>query len=119
MPDGATSFVVVPLPDAYGLSSISRNPQVHIARRDITLREMTRFFWFDSRKELGEMQAARRGEDAVVRVPLGAIAGLAFRSDEYPLVDVKLIGFDAAVPTESAEQALRQFLRERLQRVSG
>ena len=71
MPDGATSFVVVPLPDAYGLSSISRNPQVHISRRDITLREMTRFFWFDSRKELGEMQAARRGEDAVVRVPLG------------------------------------------------
>ena len=119
MPDGATSFVVVPLPDAYGLSSISRNPQVHIARRDITLREMTRFFWFDSRKELGEMQAARRGEDAVVRVPLGVIAGLAFRSDEYPLVDVRLIGFDAAVPTEAAEQALRRFLRERLQRVSG
>ena len=47
------------------------------------------------------------------------IAGLAFRSDEYPLVDVKLIGFDAAVPTETAEQALRRFLRERLQRVSG
>jgi len=119
MPDGATSFVVVPLPDAYGLNSISRNPQVHIARRDITLREMTRFFWFDSRKELGEMQAARRGEDAVVRVPLGVIAGLAFRSDEYPLVDVRLVGFDAAVPTETAEQALRRFLRERLQRVSG
>lgn len=119
MPDGATSFVVVPLPDEYGLSSSSRNPQVHIARRDITLREMTRFFWFDSRKELGEMQATRRGEIAVVRVPLGAIAALAFRSDEYPLVDVKLIGFDAAVPTEAAEQALRRFLRERLQRVSG
>jgi hypothetical protein len=119
MPDGATSFVVVPLPDAYGLSSISRTPQVHIARRDITLREMTRFFWFDSRKELAEMQAARRGEDAVVRVPLGVIAGLAFRGDEYPLVDVRLIGFDAAVPTETAEQALRRFLRERLQRVNG
>jgi hypothetical protein len=119
MPDDATSFVVVPLPDAYGLSSISRTPQVHIARRDITLREMTRFFWFDSRKELAEMQAARRGEDAVVRVPLGVIAGLAFRSDEYPLVDVRLIGFDAAVPTETAEQALRRFLRERLQRVNG
>jgi hypothetical protein len=119
MPDGATSFVVVPLPDEYGLSSISRNPQVHIARRDITLREMTRFFWFDSRKELGEMQAARRGEDAAVRVPLGVIAGLAFRSDEYPLVDLRLIGFDAAVPTEAAEQAFRRFLRERLQRVSG
>ena len=119
MPDGATSFVVVPLPDEYGLSSISRNPQVHIARREITLREMTRFFWFDSRKELGEMQAARRGEDAVVRVPLGVIAGLAFRSDEYPLVDVRLIGFDAAVPTEAAEQALRRFLRERLQRTNG
>jgi hypothetical protein len=119
MPDGATSFVVVPLPDEYGLNSISRNPQVHIARRDITLREMTRFFWFDSRKELGEMQAARRGQDAVVRVPLGVIAGLAFRSDEYPLVDVRLIGFDAAVATETAEQALRRFLRERLQRASG
>ena len=50
MPDGATSFVVVPLPDEYGLTSTSRNPQVHIARRDITLREMTRFFWFDSSK---------------------------------------------------------------------
>ena len=119
MPDGATSFVVVPLPDEYGLNSISRNPQVHIARRDITPREMTRFFWFDSRKELGEMQTARRGEDAVVRVPLGVIAGLAFRSDEYPLVDVRLVGFDAAVATETAEQALRRFLRERLQRVSG
>jgi hypothetical protein len=47
------------------------------------------------------------------------IAGLAFRSDEYPLVDVRLVGFDAAVPTETAEQALRRFLRERLQRVSG
>jgi hypothetical protein len=119
MPDGATSFVAVPLPDEYGLTSTSRNPQVHIARRDITLREMTRFFWFDSRKELGEMQAARAGKDAVVRVPLGVIAGLAFRSDEYPLVDVRLVGFDAAVATETAEQALRQFLRERLQRVSG
>jgi hypothetical protein len=119
MPDGATSFVVVPLPDEYGLTSTSRNPQVHIARRDITLREMTRFFWFDSRKELGEMQATRRGEDAVVRVPLGVMDGLAFRSDEYPLVDVRLIGFDKATPTEVAEQALRRFLRERLQRVSG
>ena len=119
MPDGATSFVVVPLPDEYGLNSISRNPQVHIARRDITLREMTRFFWFDSRKELEEMQAARRGQDAVVRVPLGVIAGLAFRSDDYPLVDVRLVGFDAAVATETAEQALRRFLRERLRRVSG
>jgi hypothetical protein len=119
MPDGATSFVSVPLPDEYGLSSRSRNPQVQIVRRDITQREMIRFFWFDSRKELAEMQAARRGEDAVVRVPLGPIAGLAFRSDEYPLVDVKLIGFDAAVSTETAEQALRRFLRERLQRVDG
>lgn len=119
MSDGATSFVVVPLPDEYGLNSISRNPQVHITRRDITFREMTRFFWFDSRKELGEMQAARRGDDAVVRVPLGVIDGLAFRSDEYPLVDVGLVGFDAAVPTETAEQALRRFLRERLQRESG
>lgn len=119
MPDGATSFVVVPLPDEYGLTSISRNPQVHIARRDITQREMmTRFFWFDSRKELGELQAARRGEDAVVRVPLGVMDGLAFRSDEYPLVDVRLIGLDAAIPTEAAEQALRRFLRERLQRVN-
>jgi hypothetical protein len=118
MPDGATSFVVVPLPDEYGLNSVSRNPQVHIARRDITLQEMTRFFWFDSRKELGEIQAARRGEDAVVRVPLGVIAGLAFRSDDYPLVDVRLVGFDAAVATETAEQALRRFLRERLQRLS-
>ena len=119
MPDGATSFVVVPLPDEYGLTSTGHNPQVHIARRDITSREMTRFFWFDSRKELGEMQAARAGKDAVVRVPLGVIAGLAFRSDEYPLVDVRLVGFDAAVATETAEQALRRFLRERLQRVSG
>ena len=119
MPDGATSFIVVPLPDEYGLTSTSRNPQVHIARRDITLREMTRFFWFDSRKELGEMQAARAGKDAVVRVPLGVIDGLAFRSDEYPRVDVRLVGFDAAVATETAEQALRRFLRERLQRVSG
>ena len=119
MPDGATSFVSVPLPDEYGLSSRSRNPQVEIVRRDITQREMIRYFWFDSRKELGEAQAARPGQDAVVRVPLGPIAGLAFRSDEYPLVDVKLIGFDAAVPTETAEQALRLFLRERLQRVSG
>ena len=119
MPDGAPSFVTVPLPDEYGLTSTSRNPQVQIARRDITMREMIRFFWFDSRKELGEAQAARPGADAVVRVPLGVIAGLAFRSDEYPLVDVRLIGFDAAVPTEAAELALRRFLRERLQRVSG
>jgi len=119
MLDGATSFVSVPLPDEYGLSSRSRNPQVQIVRRDITQREMIRYVWFDSRKELAEIQAARRGEDAVVRVPLGPIAGLAFRSDEYPQVDVKLIGFDAAVPTETAEQALRLFLRERLQRVSG
>ena len=119
MTDGATSFVVVPLPDEYGLTSISRNPQVHIARRDITMREMTRFFWFDARRELGEVQTAQRGEDAVVRVPLGVIAGLAFRSDKYPLLDVRLIGFDAAVPTEAAEQALRRFLRERLQRLNG
>ena len=119
MPDGATSFVVVPLPDEYGLNSRSRNPQVQITRRDITQREMVRFFWFDSRKELGEAQAARPREDAVVRVPLGVIAGLAFRSDDYPLVDAKLIGFDAAVPTEVAEEALRKFLRERLKRVSG
>lgn len=116
MLDGATSFVVVPLPDKYGLNSMGHTPQVHVARRDITLREMTRFFWFDSRKELAEMQAARRGEDAVVRVPLGVIAGIAFRSDAYPLVDVRLVGFGAVVPTETAEQALRLFLRERLQR---
>lgn len=117
MADGARSFVVVPLPDEYGLGSASRNPQVHVARRDITPREMARRFWFDSRKELADAQAARRGADAVIRVPLGPIAGLAFRSDDYPQVDIRLVGFDAAVPTEAAEQALRLFLRERLQRV--
>ena len=114
MPDGKPSYVGVPLPDAYGLTSVSRNPRVFIVRRDITLQEMSRL-WFDPRKELGE--AARSGKDAVVRVPLGPIGGLAFRSDEYPLVDIHLIGFDAETSTETVEQALRRFLRERLQRV--
>jgi hypothetical protein len=117
MPDGETSYVKVPLPDGYGLTSARRNPHVSISRRDITPREMSRGFWFDSRKELGEMQAAQPGKDAVVRVPFGVIDGLAFRSDGYPLVDIRLIGFDAAVSTEAAEQALRRFLQERVRRV--
>jgi len=117
MPDGETSYVRVPLPDGYGLTSARRNPHVSISRRDITLREMTRGFLFDSRKELGEAQAARPGKDAVVRVPLGVIDGLAFRSDEYPQVDIRLTGFDAAVSTETAEQGLRSFLKERVRRV--
>jgi hypothetical protein len=33
-------------------------------------------------------------------------------------VDAEIVGFDPAVSTETAEQALRRFLRERLRRVA-
>jgi hypothetical protein len=64
------------------------------------------------------MKAAEPGNDAVVRFagPRGAIG---LRSDDYPEIDIQLTDFDSIVSTEVAEQALRRFLRERLQRVSG
>jgi hypothetical protein len=61
---------------------------------------------------------AEPGKDAVVRFA-GPRGSIGLRSDDYPEVDIQLGDFDPAVSTETAEQAVRGFLRERLQRVSG
>jgi hypothetical protein len=117
MPDGKPSYLGVILPDEYGLSSERFIPRVTIYRRDITLQQ-TSTWWTDRRKLLENAQAAEPGKDAVIRFA-GPRGSIGLRSDDYPEVDIQLGDFDPAVSTETAEQAMRSFLRERLQRVSG
>jgi hypothetical protein len=116
MPDGKPSYLSVILPEEYGLSSEKFGPRVLIYLRDITSQQATPW-WTSNRKQLEDTKAVEPGKDAVVRfaVPRGAIG---LRSDEYPEVDAEIVGFDPAVSTETAEQALRRFLRERLRRVA-
>src|SRR5262249_54153366 len=104
-------------PEEYGLGGEKFTPRVTMFRRDITLRQ-TSTWWTDRRKLLEDAKAAEPGKDAVVRFP-GPRSSIGLRSDDYPDVDIQLADFDPAVSTEVAEQALRRFLRERLQRVSG
>jgi hypothetical protein len=115
MPDGKASYVSVPLPVEYGLTSPTSRPTVFIYRRDITLQQ-TSTYWIDRRKALEEMQMKQPGQDAVIRFP-GPRGALAFRTDEYPEVDF-MLDFDAAISSEAAEQALRRFVRERLRRTN-
>lgn len=117
MYDGKPSYLGVALPGEYGLRSEKFRTSVFIYRRDITERE-TSTWWTDRRRQLEDIKATEPAKDAVVRFagPRGAIG---LRSDDYPEIDIQLADFDPAVPTEVAEQALRRFLRERLQRVRG
>lgn len=116
MPDGKPSYLSVPLPTDYGLTAPTSRPTVSIYRRDITLQQ-TSIYWTDRRKVLEDMKTAQPGADAIVRFP-GLRGAIGLRSDQYPDVDIQLGDFDPAVSTETAEQALRRFLRERLRRVS-
>ena len=95
----------------------SIRPRYTIYRRDITLQQ-TSTWWTDRRKLLENAKAAEPGKDAVVRFA-GPRGSIGLRSDDYPEVDIQLGDFDPAVSTVTAEQAVRGFLRERLQRVSG
>jgi hypothetical protein len=117
MPDGKPSYLGVILPDEYGPSGDRFIPRVTIYRRDITLQQ-TSTWWTDRRKLLENAKMAEPGKDAVVRFA-GPRGSIGLRSDDYPEVDIQLGDFDPAVSTETAEQAVRGFLRERLQRVSG
>ncbi|MEY9587837.1 hypothetical protein ABIA06_000128 [Bradyrhizobium yuanmingense] len=117
MPDGQPSYITVILPDEFGLSSKGFLPSVHVYRRDITLQQ-TSTWWTDRRKLLEDAKAAEPDQDAVVRFA-GSRGSIGLRSDQYPEVDVQLSDFDPAVSTGTAEQALRRFLRERLQRLNG
>jgi hypothetical protein len=117
MHDGKPSYLGVAMPAEYGLRSEKFRTSVFIYRRDITLQE-TSTWWIDRRKQLENAKAAEPGKDVAVRFA-GPRGGLGLRSDDYPEIDIQLAGFDPEVSTEVAEQALRRFLRERLQRVSG
>jgi hypothetical protein len=116
MPDGKASYLYVPLPSEYGLTSATSRPSVSIYRRDITPQQVSTY-WTDRRKALEEMQAKEPGKDAVVRSP-GPRGSLALRSDQYPDVDFSLADFDPAISSDLAEQALRRFMLERLRRTN-
>jgi hypothetical protein len=106
------SYVTVPLPAEFGLTSASRTPRVFVYRREVTLQN-TSTYWTDRRKVLEETQAKQPGEDAVAHFP-GRTNALALRSNQYPGLDFMLADFNPETPWDVAEQALRRFIRERL-----
>jgi len=116
MPDGKPSYLTVPLPAEYGLTTPTARPTVFIYRRDITLQQ-TSTYWTERRKVLEELQAKQPDQDAVVRLP-GPRGNLALRTIENPEVDFMLADLDAATSSEVAEQTLRRFVRERLRRMN-
>jgi hypothetical protein len=112
MPDGKPSYLEVILPKEYGLGGEEYRPRVLLYRRDITSQQTT-LWWPKSRKELDDAKAADPNKDAVVRFA-GRRNAIGLRSNDYPQVDIELVGFDPAISTDTAVQALRRFLLERL-----
>ncbi len=71
--------------------------------------------WGERRRALGSAQAAKPGEDVVVR--FGArVPVVAFRFNAFPELDFLLSDFDPAAAPDAVEAALRRFLQERVRR---